>query len=272
MAAMKLGAASYTYLWVCPLEEAIDRIARLGLRDLEIMTSSPHLAPLEFGAYERQRLRRKLDDAQVRLVALNPTYLDLNLASMNSSIRRASVAEIQANLQLAHDLRAELVVVMPGRRHPLIPAPFEEVWEVAVDSVGQCVRTAGDLGIKCGIESGPSLFVQRVSEAIRMLKEFDSRGCGLVYDVANTQMVESPVQGLIEAVPHMIHLHLSDTRKNAWGHLPIGQGEIDFAAITAELKKHSYKGAAILETIDQQDPDGGFRRSLEALAPLGWIT
>jgi sugar phosphate isomerase/epimerase len=267
---MRLGAAVYTYLWTCSLDHAIERVASLGFTDLEVMTTSPHVAPQHFGAYDRQRLRRKLVDADLRLVALNPTFLDLNLASMNADVRELSVLEVRANIRLAHDLGAEIVVVAPGRRHPLIPAPFDDVWDVALTSMSQCLKTAEECGVLVGIEPIPSLFVQRASDAVRMLRELDSSYGALVYDVANAQMVESPVEGLVDSLPYLRHLHFSDTERNHWGHLPIGDGDINFKEIIAELGKHPYAGTTILEVIDQRDPDGALRRSRDALIANGW--
>ena len=92
---------------------------------------------------------------------------------------------------------------------------------------------------------------------------------GLGFDVANAYMTQDPSEGLREAAPLLALVHYSDTHKTSWGHLPLGLGEVDFAATTVTLREIGYHGPIILETTFPQDPDRGIRYSLAALAELG---
>ena len=269
--ALQLGTAIYTYLWECPLEEAIERCARLGFEILELTTTPPFLWPAHFGPYERRRLRRRLLDAGVQIFSLNPTFLDLNIISLNPAIRAASVAEAKENVKLAADLDAEVVVLAAGRRHPLIPSPYQQAEEVAVEAIGECVSLAAEMGITIGIENVPGLFVSTGSQIARLVESIGSTNCRVVFDVANAHMVEDPASGLREVAPYLALVHYCDTRKDAWAHLPVGMGEVDFAASTQVLREVGYTGPVILETTYPEDPDGGIRSSIEELAGLGLI-
>lgn len=57
------------------------------------------------------------------VTSTNPGFLDINLISPGNDFRRASVDAVLGALELAHDLEAGMVIVMPGRRHALSPAP-----------------------------------------------------------------------------------------------------------------------------------------------------
>lgn len=266
---MQLGTAIYTYLWECTFTEAIDRSARFGFKVLEVMTTPPFLWPAHFGAYERKRLRRQLKDAGTSIFSLNPTFLDLNVISLNPAIRQASIDEIKDNMRLAADIGAQLVVCPAGRRHSLIPSPIADAEELALEVIGGLVRYGETLGVTFGLENISSLFITTAAQQVRMVEQIGSPHCKIVFDVANAYMVEDPAVGLRTVAPHLALVHYSDTHKKAWGHLPVGMGEVDFAASTAVLRELGYSGPLILETTYPQDPDGGIRSSLEKLAELG---
>lgn len=266
---MLLGTAIYTYLWACPLEEAIDRCARFGFDTIEIMTTPPFLWPAHFGPYERARLRRRLRDAGVRAFSLNPTYLDVNIISLDPAIRAASIQELLDNVELAADIDAEVVVTSPGRRHPLIPAPLAEAEALALEAIGGLVRRGEALGVTIGLENLPSLFAATGADVARLAGELRSDRCKVVFDIANAHMSQEPSQGLRDAAGFLALVHYSDTYRGAWGHLPIGLGEVDFAAATATLQGIGYTGPILLETTYPVDPDSGIAASLAQLAPLG---
>jgi sugar phosphate isomerase/epimerase len=268
---MRLGTAIYTYLWECTLEEAIDRCSRFGFDTLELMTTPPFLWPPHYGPYERARLRRRLADAGVGVYSLNPTYLDVNIISLNPAIRAASVAELIANLELAAEIGAQVVVVSPGRRHPLIPAPDDEAERLSLDGIARLVRRGEDLGVTVGLENLPSLFATTGAAVRRLAEQIGSPRCRIVFDVANAYMSQDPSEGLREAAPYLALVHYSDTHKHAWGHLPLGMGEVNFAAATDTLREIGFAGPVLLETTFAQDPDGGIRSSLALLDSLSLI-
>lgn len=266
---MRLGTAIYTYLWECPLEEAIDRCVAFGFDTLEVMTTPPFLWPAHFGPYERSRLRRRLRDAGATVFSLNPTYLDVNIISLDPAIREASIRELLDNIDLAADLGAEVVVTSPGRRHPLIPAPEAEAERLSLEAIAQLVRRGEELGVTVGLENLPSLFASTGAAVRRLVEQIGSPRCRVVFDVANAYMSQDPSEGLREVAPYLSLVHYSDTHKNDWGHLPLGLGEVDFAATTRTLRAFGYDGPVLLETTFPQDPDRGIRYSLSALAELG---
>jgi sugar phosphate isomerase/epimerase len=267
---LPLGSAVYTYLWECPLEAAIERCARLGFATLEVPTTPPFLWPAHFGPFERRQLRRRMRDAGVRLFSLNPTFLDLNLISLNPAIREASLAEAKETVRLAADLGAELVVLAPGRRHPLIPSPLDDAEEVAVEQIGECVELATQVGVTIGVENVPGLFVATGSQVARLVERVDSLRCRAVFDVANALMVEDPAAGLTAVAQHLALVHYSDARRDAWAHLPVGMGEVDFTAATRTLREVGFEGPVILEVTYPEDPDGGLSSSIEELSRLGF--
>ena len=268
---LKLGTAQYTYLWDCSLKESLKRIKEIGFKHIELMTTPPHFWPRQFTKEQRRSARNLLERLDLVLTAVNPTFLDINLASPNPGMREESIKQIKDQITLAHDLGAEIIVIIVGRRHALLAPPVEVVWKkFARESVLRCVEHAERKKVIFGLENGPSLFIDRTERMQFVLKQVKSPWMKFVYDVANASMVEPIVPGLERIKDQLVHVHLSDTDGKKWTHSAVGLGTIDFGAIAKKLKEIQYSGVSILETTHAEDPDGGILRSVKKLTSLGW--
>lgn len=270
MSPFKLGGITYTYLWALPLEDAVNRLADLGFTHVEIITTPPHCLPSAMDRSARRRMKRLLETGGLTLMALNPPSLDMNVASLNDDLRKASVQQILDNIELAADLGARIVITNIGRRHPLIPAPFEYTWDLAKPGLETCAALAERLDVVLTIENVPSLFGATGARCADAARRLGSDHVRVLYDVANALPFEDPVEGLKAVDEYLEYVHLSDTASNKWQHAEVGAGAVDFAGIARTLGEMDYAGWSALETIDVDDPDGCLRRSAEKLAPLGW--
>ncbi len=268
---LKLGTAQYTYLWDCSLKESLKKIQELGFRHIELMTAPPHFWPPSLTKEQRKDVRRWIDRFNLELLAVNPTFLDINMASPNPGIREESVKQIKQQITLARDLGAKIVVVMIGKRHPLLAPAFEAVWKkFAREGVLRCVEHAEKNQVIFGLENGPSLFVEKAETMLFVLKEVKSQKMKVVFDVANAFMVEPIEPGLDLVKDHLVHVHLSDCDGKKWAHSPIGMGTINFSPIAKKLKEINFQGVSILETIHAENPGSGITSSVERILPLGW--
>jgi sugar phosphate isomerase/epimerase len=268
---LKLGTAQYTFLWDYSLKDSLKQIKELGFRYIELMTTPPHFWPRQFTKEQRKKTRNLMERLNLVLTAINPTFLDINLASPNPGMREESIKQIKEQITLAHDLGAKIIVIIAGRRHPLLAPPVEVVWKkFARESVLRCVEHAEKKNVIFGLENGPSLFIDRTERMQFVLNQVKSPWMKFVYDVANASMVEPIVPGLERIKDHLVHVHLSDTDGKKWTHSRVGTGMIDFGAVGGKLKEIHFSGISILETTDAEDPDGSILRSVEKLVPFGW--
>lgn len=270
MAGFKLGTATFTYLYECTLEEAIGRIADLGFRAIELTLTPPHPTPWELDQAARRRLLRRCASLGVRPVALQPTFTDINLATLNERLRREAVRQIQECIEVASDLEAGTVVVVPGRARPLIPPPFEDSLALAAASIEACLPLAERLGITLALESTPYSITPDAARLLLLVGRLDHPNVKVTLDVANSFMVESPVEALHAVRPHLALVHVSDTEPARWLHAAVGDGQVDFAPIADALRAIGYQGVTILETTVRHNPDEALRRSRAALERLGW--
>jgi L-ribulose-5-phosphate 3-epimerase len=268
----RLGAATYGFLYSHSLPDALRALAEAGVHDVELTGAAPHVEDGVLAPRDAAALRRLVGELGVRLVSLNPTYLDLNLASLNRGIREESVRQLLAALRLCHDLEAERLVLFGGRRHVLLPAPMERVEPVLLDGLATLAAEAERLGVTIGLENGPTLLLERGRDVARVLETVGHPRLRAVFDVANAWMVEEPAAGIEPLLDRLCLLHLSDTTRARWAHAPVGEGTVPFAAFAERLALAGGDEPSILEVIEMGDPLGGIRRSIDRLEPLGWAT
>lgn len=267
---LALGGTTYSWLHQAPLHEALAHLAATGLRQIEITTAAPHLQASGFGAYERHELRRALAALDMTVTSTNPGFLDINLISTSNEFRRASVQALLDELELAHDVEAPIVIVMPGRRHALSPAPDEACRWWLDQALETLVERAGKLGVTLALETNPYGYLGDARQLSELVDHVGSPHLGIAYDVANTINQEDPRDG-VRAADHRIRIaHMSDTWRDRWAHTSPGRGEVDFERYAEALRSIGFDGVTIYELIDMEPPLPRLHDDIATFEKLGW--
>jgi sugar phosphate isomerase/epimerase len=267
---LKLGTCLYNFIWEDDLPGAIRRAAGHGLSALEVMATPPQLDARRFDGSQRDALLQVMEETNTRIVSINPTFIDVNLASRNDTFRRESVAEVKACIDVAAALGAEMVVVGPGRRHPLVMDPLDMSDRLAHPAIRECIDYAASKGVIYGFENITSLYMVRSEEIAAFVDAVDNPYCRAVYDAANARFAEDPAEAVRTLGDRICHVHLSDADGTVPAHWPIGRGDIDFGRIASALVEVGYTGWSFLETTWMDDPDTAIIESLAALKQYGW--
>ena len=264
-----LGGCTYSYLWDLPLSDAVRRLAEIGFKNFELMTMYPHCWPRGWSAADRVGFQRLYQSLGMHLTSLNPTFLDLNMASPNPGIREETIVQLRETIQLAHDIGAERVVVVAGKKHPLIAPDFSYFWDLVKVGIESLLPDCERLGVTFCLENAWTV-ITRAEQMVRMAKELPHPRMKLAYDVANATLVASALEGLELVAKDLSLLHISDTDDRDWGHDRIGTGVVDFAAVTEKVREIGFAGPTTLEIVDRDEPDESNRVSLERMQALGW--
>jgi sugar phosphate isomerase/epimerase len=267
---LPLSGCSFGWLHHAPLPSALHALAQHGIRTLELTTAPPHLFTRYFGRYERRELLRLLRALDLRVVSVNPSFTDINLISTNPEIRDISERQLTAEIELAADLGASYVVVIPGRRHGLAPAPDDAAEAVLHEGLGRLLDRARQLGITITLENSPYGYLGTSAELLRIAGRWDVPHLRLVYDVANALAQEDPAEGVQKAAPYLALAHVSDTWRDRWAHTSVGRGDVDFPAFAQALRDIGFTGTTVYELVDGEDPGPRLQADLAALRAAGW--
>lgn len=267
---MPLSGCSFGWLHLAPLPDALRALARHGFRSIELTTAPPHLSAPSAGPYERQELTRLLNALDLRVISVNPSFADINLVSTNPEFRELSERQLLANIELAAELGAEYVVVIPGRRHALAPAPDDAARAVLDQGLGRLLARADQLGVTIALENSPYGYLGRAGDLAEIAAHFDSPRLRLTYDVANALAIEDPAEGVQHAARYLALAHVSDTWRDTWAHTAAGTAEVDFGGFAAALTEVGFTGPTVYELVDGLDPEPRLPAGLATLAAAGW--
>jgi sugar phosphate isomerase/epimerase len=267
---LPLSGCTFGWLHQAPLADALRSLAAHGVTSVELTTAPPHLFATHFGRYERLELARLLGSLGLRVTSVNPSFADLNLISTNPEFRALSERQMIAEIELAHDLGATFVVLIPGRRHALAPAPDEAARSVLEAGLSVLLARAAELGVTICLENSPYGYLGSAAALLEVAKSFRSPNLRLVYDVANALAQEDPETGVATAAEYLALAHVSDTWRDRWAHTSVGRGEVDFAAFARALAEAGFTGPTVYELVDGEDPAPRLDADLTALAAAGW--
>lgn len=263
-----LGACSYPYLWSRSLRASLEDIREQGFQVVELMVAPPHFDTMH-AVPTPGGIRDLLRDLDISLISLNLAGLDFNLASPWEEVRALSVREYLRLIDLAGEVGAPFVAVIPGKRHPLLPADTARTFRWACESLGTLSERARQVGVRLAVENLPFGFLETVAQVESLLDTLGDTAVGMLFDAANAHMVEDEVVAAQRAVRRTWLVHLSDTTKQRWEHNPPGTGEVHVAGVTEALREGGYMGDAVLE-LTSREPSTAFAASAAYLEPLGW--
>lgn len=265
-----VGINTFAYVWTTPAFESVRRLADMGYRSFELVVHPPHLPLDDYSNASRRELSALLNEIGAVDCSLNLPSLDHNLASPWPWVRDFSIDQFKRTIDLASDLEIPIVVVVPGRLSPLVPASMEHRTAFLRGCIERLLPYAQSRGVKLAIENVPMAAFPDAASLGAFVRSVGSPDVGVCYDVANAHFFgEEPAAGL-RALADLVHVvHVSDTTRRVWRHDPIGKGDVPFAEIPAVLSEIGYQRAVMLEIIDSE-PEAALTRSHDLLATIGF--
>ncbi len=240
------------------------KIARdLGLRCIELWIDKNHFWPEYMNKTQISEILSKLDSFRIKAVSTCPipftskdwqTFIfEFNLASQSDSERTRAVEWYKLNMNLASELGASTVVVVPGK----IDEPnfmksnysYKQYWSSLIKSLKECAKHAEDVGVTLGVENTVvSNFINLPGEMRQVVDEVNSDNVKAYLDIANANVYLSPIVYIEELKDKLCEcIHATDNDGTYPYHLPIGMGTIDYEKVLQKLKSIGWDGYILPE-------------------------
>jgi sugar phosphate isomerase/epimerase len=245
----------------CNALEAVEIFAAAGLDGIELVSDDASgVLPERLDNAARGQLRQAAADRGLAVACLTPYLWDINAA--DEALRRAQIEGAKRALELAADLGARIVRAYGGR-----PAGSTGdrigAFERAAGALGEIGRTAGDLGLRVGVENHQGTLAISARATLDLVEAAGSPHVGIVYDQANLDGLGA--EGWEEALPmqydHIVHVHVKDFDRAGSGPAGgrrariVGEGIVAWPAILASLAARGYDGFLSLEYERKWHPD-----------------
>jgi fructoselysine 3-epimerase len=276
MAGMKLSFNTWVYssfpVWVpaYPLEETIQRIARIGYDGIEIGAAAPHAYPAYLGKERRRQIKQTLEDNGIELSSMLPAPgggPGHNVASPLPEERSNAVEQYKQVVELCSELGGRTVLYVAGWQ--IYGTERKQAWRWSCDALREIAKTADDHGVTIAVEPTPvdSNLVESCDDAIEMMEEVAAPNVKLMFDTIHVlYRSEVPTDYVYRMAPNLHHVHLSDEDR-----LPPGAGRVDFVSLITALREVRYEGYLAMEIgFNRRDvePDLVARQAYEHVKPL----
>ncbi len=230
------------------LNDFLDFATRLKVGLVEIKMDEPHLLYALSKTKHKKAIRDIVKSFDFKYFVHAP-YIDVDLASMNSVLRKASEKIILKSIAFAADIDAKLVVSHVGRLSKDYP---KEMITQSLENAIHCLRNLTNASKNHGIiftiendhRSNDQILAGYPEQLMFLIEKV---GCKITLDIghANTlTKIETFIDTLAE---HTVNVHLHDNDGEQDAHLSLGKGNINFSAVLANLRKVEYKGPLIVE-------------------------
>lgn len=268
--ALRVGVNTMAFMWRMSARDALETLARKGYRRFEVMAQRPHFDPFMADS-EIAAFARFLRDAGLTVETINMPSLDQNLASGTPQMRDYTVQLFGRLIAIAQAIGARGIITVTGRVNPLIQPPRSDLEAWFRDAFERVLRAAEPTGVQLLLENIPMGVFPRADQLIDYANRIDSPAVGICYDIANAHFIgEDAAAGLRQVAPRLGIVHLSDTKRDAWRHDPVGRGSCDFGAFGRTLAALGYQETSMLEIIAEDNAVERIADSHARLAQLGW--
>jgi sugar phosphate isomerase/epimerase len=262
------------------LNEAIDSIAAIGYRGVEVMADVPHALPAKLNADGRQKILRRIESTGLRASNVNaftlfacgdtyhPTWIE-----EDPRLRETRIEHTIGAIQLAAAIGAATVSLQPGG--PLIGTSLsrDQAGERFAEGLSRVLPEAQKRNVILAVEPEPGLFIETAGEYLEFKNRYfrNEPTIRMNCDIGHLFCVGEDPASVIRSMPEQIaHVHLEDIGKNrVHQHLTPGRGVIDFASVFAAIEDVGYTGWTTVELYPYETTAAGVaQRAFEHLRPM----
>ncbi|GGG02890.1 sugar phosphate isomerase/epimerase family protein [Paenibacillus abyssi] len=170
-----------------------------------------------------------------------------DLSSASSETRQGAIHYVKACVDMAVQLGASVVIVVPspvGKGAP--DTTTEEAWDHAVQSLREAGDYASGKNIKLAIEAlnrFETHLVNKLEVARKLAEQVDRESVGLMADLFHMNIEErNHRETLLNIAPYLMHVHIADNTREA-----AGLGMTNFREVFQTLQEMGYKGSITME-------------------------
>lgn len=244
---------SFSYASRPDLVWAVGTAKEIGYDGAEVVYDDGLLNPRGIGKEERSGIRGV--GLEVPSVATG-VFWRYNLGSPDEGERKGGLEYLRMGLELARDLDAKVLLVVPGVAKPKVP--YEELYENSKGSLKEAAKWAEELGVVIGVENVWNKFLYSPLEFKKFLDEIGSDYVRAYFDVGNIVALgyHEHWTRLLRGRIAMVHVKDFDVNVgNIRGFRHVGRGSVDWPRAIQLLKDAGYDGFLNVECPPEFYPD-----------------
>ncbi len=223
------------------IKEMLDYLESINVKYCELMMEYPY-----------NKIDPDLVNSYNIKASIHAPLSDINIASLNESIRKASVEEVKNSIDLASKIDSEVVVVHPGHIAFLARKFPEKIKEKRLISLKECSKFAEERGIKLCVENMPDMEGMTCKSLEELNELVQEIGTFMTVDVGHAYNTGISVDEILK-YNNIGHFHLSDNDGSFDDHNAVGSKDINFKSLFEGLKKKDFKGVLVVEVTNKDE-------------------
>lgn len=239
--------------------EILEVVRDGGFSIIEVCSYPAHL-----DYHDREKVKaasRKIREVGIEPFSFHAPFADhIDITSLDEEQRRNSVKELIMAAEAAAEIGVRHIVLHPGPEREGRP-PAEEFFyhlEKACEGVNEVAVRCEELGMSLLLENMlPHLLFGRVQDMLYIMGSAKSKNIGTCLDTGHAYLAGDLPMAMHKLSCHLRMVHVNDNRGDWDGHLPPGEGHIDWKDVVRQLEHNAFRGGLILELSARHGNDYG---------------
>jgi sugar phosphate isomerase/epimerase len=239
-----------------PPEDAFQRFADLGWRDLEVSAEHGKMATQDENWRERLGgLRRLCEKNGMKLWQMHAP-LELDVADPDPQKREKDIDTATKWAEYSHELGLPHLVIHPGgRQRAQSDDEKEEIIALNLDAFSRLAEVASRFNVKFCLENMQERMGQekwrlgaRISDINELIDAVGSEALGICFDSSHANVTKLDMsQAIHECGDRLLATHISDNDGSGDQHKLPFNGNINWESVVSALKDIGYAGLFNLE-------------------------
>lgn len=209
---MEVGVGTIVYEFAgVPLEEAIDRIDKFGIKYLDVLAFGDY-NPAVYPKAKQLEIAKKLESKGMRASSI-VSCGEGNLASNDPKERAFCVDQLKLAAKLVRTLGGQQILVGKGAGNVDYDLPRKEAWQNVVVEMKNFCKWCKNENILVTMELEPEpLHVLNSAEAMaQMIEDVGEENLFANIDIGHLNILRTPPTALTNLKGKIIHAHISET-------------------------------------------------------------
>ncbi len=239
------------------VEDAIRVGAEIGYDGIEFVFDDSSIDPARLSKTDRKRFLELANSYNIIYPSVaTGVFWKYNLGSPDKELRERGIEYIRRGIELAYDLNAKVLLVVPAVANPEIS--YKKLYENSQKSILSIADYAAEYDVIIGIENVWNKFLYSPLEYRRFIEEINHDYVKAYLDVGNIVnlgYIENWLE-IIKDMIAMIHVKDFDVKiGNINGFRHLLQGSINWKKVIGKIRETGYDGFLNVECPPEFYPD-----------------
>ena len=230
-----------------PFKKMTQRIIKAEIAYIEIVDEGLHALNKR-----RDQILNELATSYDLKYTVHAPFADINIASPSQPLLNTMLKRLKKSILYASALNCQIWVFHPGLKTGISMFYPGKEWTRNLKTARLLFKFAADHGVEAAIENVPEPFpfiMKSVEDFERFYSEVNEN-IGLVLDIGHAN-INKQIELFLTTFAHkIVHMHTHDNYGKTDQHLGIGHGNVNWKKTAALIKKISYRGIVVVESVE----------------------